>query len=55
MRLATLLAKRFSTSYVHDDETSNQAMRRQWDTLRSGATTSSERAEIDAMFSRSMP
>ena len=55
MRLASLLSKRFSSTSAQADETSNQALRRQWDSLRNSATTSSERAEIDAMFSRSMP
>ena len=55
MRRTSLLTRRFSTHADHSDETSTQAMRRQWDALRTQATTQSERAEIDALFSRSMP
>ena len=55
MRLTSLLTRRFSTHADHSDETSTQAMRRQWDAMRTQATTQSERAEIDALFSRSMP
>lgn len=55
MRLASLLSKKFSLSATHLDDSSNQSMRRQWDALRRSAVTPSERAEIDAIFSRSMP
>jgi len=55
MRLTSLLSRHFSTHAGHSDETASQAMRRQWDALRTQATTQSERAEIDALFSRSMP
>ncbi len=54
MRLASMLRKHASHPSTQPDA-SIQALRRQWDQLRADATTPSERAEIDAMFSRSMP
>ena len=52
MRLASLFTGKHNKQH---DENSPVEMRRQWDALRRNAITPAERAEIDAMFSRSMP